>query len=326
MNFQLKFWVLAIMLAVSACHESDPADPRHAKRDATTQAQEHGAEQGQDAHHGDAQAQVALSPEQIRIAGIEVLPMRPASIHETLPIYGIVVANAERVREVSARFPGVIRSIEKKIGDSVKRGDILATVESNESLRVYAVSAPQAGVISARNANTGEQTGERNLFTVADLSTVWVELSLFPRDLGKVKLGQRVHVKNVDAGLAADGTLIYVAPFGSSTNQTLTARVLIDNPDRSWKPGLYVTADVVLGQWPAALAVRSEAIQELEGRSVVFVEHTAGIFEPRPVKLGRSDDQFSEVTDGMGAQDRYVAKGSFILKSQLGAGAAEHGH
>ncbi len=83
---------------------------------------------------------------------------------------------------------------------------------------------------------------------MADLSTVWVELALFPRDLARVRVGQTVRVRNVDAGLAADGNMVYVAPFGSGASQTLTARVQLANPERRWAPGLYVSAHVVLSQ------------------------------------------------------------------------------
>ena len=98
------------------------------------------------------------------------------------------------VREVAARFPGVIRSVAKNVGDPVRQGETLATVESNESLQRINrhVAADRRG--TARNANPGEQTGDRVLFTVADLSTVWVELSLFPRDSRKVRVGQIVRV------------------------------------------------------------------------------------------------------------------------------------
>jgi len=74
------------------------------------------------------------------------------------------------MRVVAARFPGAIRSVAKKIGDTVREGEALATVEANESLQTYAVTAPLSGVIIARNANPGEQTGDKTLFTVADLS------------------------------------------------------------------------------------------------------------------------------------------------------------
>ncbi len=93
---------------------------------------------------------------------------------------------------MSARFPGVIRTVTKRVGDAVKEGETLATVESNESLKPYSVLASLTGVIAQRNANVGEQTGDRTLFVIGDYSTVWVDLSVFPGDLDKVRVGQQV--------------------------------------------------------------------------------------------------------------------------------------
>jgi cobalt-zinc-cadmium efflux system membrane fusion protein len=132
-----------------------------------------------------------------------------------------------------------------------------------------------------------------------------------------------VQVSSSDTGLNAAGKIVYVAPFGSSSNQTLTARVLLDNAERRWAPGLYVSAAVTLGENRVPLVVRNEALQTLEDDNVVFVRSERG-FEPRPVRLGRADGQRSEVTDGLKAGDRYAAANSYILKAELGKDSAGH--
>ena len=285
---------------------------------ATEHASEEGAEAEEEGH-------VELTADQVTAAGLELVPAGPEQIRDVLPLYGVVAPNAERVFEVTARYPGLISSVARKIGDSVRQGDMLATIESNESLRSYNVVAPIAGVITARNANSGEQTGDRTLFTVADLSTVWVEVSLFPRDTPKVKVGQRARISSSDSGLAGEGRVVYVAPFGSSSSQTLTARVLLDNADRRWAPGLYVNAELTLAEQPVPIAIKNEAIQTLEGRSVAFVQNEHG-FEARTVSIGRSDSVHSEVAEGLQTGEVYVTRNSFILKAELGKGEAEHGH
>lgn len=270
-------------------------------------------------------APIRLTAEQVRAASITVTAAGPATIRERLPLYGVIAPNAERVREVTPRFPGVIRSVSKRAGDPVREGETLATVESNESLQTYGLAAPLSGVVTARNANPGEQTGERVLFTVADLSTVWVEVALFPRDRSRVRAGQPVRVRSSETGEAADGKVVYVAPFGSASNQTLTARVLLDNADGRWTPGLYVTADVTLAESEVPVAVRNEALQMLDDRTVVFAETVEG-FRPLPVDTGRSDSEATEILNGLRPGDRYVAGNSFILKAELGKGEAEHEH
>ena len=324
MNLRLMLLILAMPLWLSACGDADKSAP------AASQAEAGHAEDGEEHGHGEAGHEeegghVALTPEQITTANIQLAQASPAQIRETLPLYGVIAPNAERVREVAARFPGAIHDAAKKIGDPVRESETLATVEANESLQTYTVTAPLTGVVIARNANPGEQTGDKTLFTVADLSTVWVELSLFPRDVAKVRIGQAVRVKSTDAGLEATGKVVYVAPFGQAANQTLTARVLLDNLDRHWAPGLYVTAEVTLSETVVPLAIRSNAVQTLEDRSVVFVRDDTG-FAPREVALGRGDGEFAEVLSGLKAGDTYAAANSFIIKAELGKGSAEHGH
>lgn len=319
-----------ILLGLSACGSSDPPAAAQVatmgETDADGKRTERAEDHGEESHvEEDGAQRIKLSPQQVASAGIGLAQAGPAGIREVLPLYGVVAPNAERVREVAARFPGVIRSVGKRVGDSVRRGETLATVESNESLQSYAIVAPLDGVVTARDANPGEQTGEKALFTVADLSTVWVELSVFPRDLAKIRLGQSARVKSADTGLSADGKVIYVAPFGSSSNQTLTARVQLENRERQWPPGLYVTAEVILSSTLVPLAVSSESLQTLEERTVVFVNGEEG-FEPRPVELGRSDGAVAEVLAGLKPGETYATKNSFILKAELGKGAAEHGH
>ena len=240
-------------------------------------------------------------------------------------MYGQIVPNAEREHTVSARFPGVIKNVAKQIGDAVQQGETLATVESNESLKSYPVLASLSGVVTQRNANVGEQTGDRALFVIGDYSTVWVDLSVFPADLSKVRVGQSVRIVNRDPSITGEGKIITILPVGSSTNQTTTARVLLDNPDRRWVPGHFVTAEVVLSETEVPTAIRDEAIQIVEDQPVVFVEGDEG-FEARPVTLGRSDGQVSEVLKGLQAGEAYVSTNSFTLKSELGKEDAEHGH
>ncbi len=312
MNLRLLVTWFTLTLALIACggrHQSAPAESH--EREAASPEAGHG--------------KVNLSAEQIDAAGIALENVGPASIRETLPVYGVVSPNAERMRDVAARFPGVIRAVNRKTGDAVRKGEALATVESDESLQTYALLAPLDGVVVARNANPGEQSGAKVLFTVADLSSVWVELALFPRDVGKVRVGQSVRVTSADTGRAGEGKIVYVAPFGSSASQTLSARVLLDNQERTWAPGLYVTAHVTLAESEVPLAVRSAAVQTIENQSVVFVQGEDG-FEPRAVSAGRTDGQWVEIVSGLHAGDTYVAANSFILKAELGKGSAAHGH
>jgi membrane fusion protein, heavy metal efflux system len=284
---------------------------------------EHGEREGE--HEESGAPHLELSAEKISKAGIRVETAGPVAIREVLPLYGTIAPNGERVGEVAARFSGTVRSVAKRTGDAVTQGEALAVIESNESLQAYTVKSPLTGVVVSRDANPGEQTNDKVLFTVADLSTVWVELSLFPRDAAKVRVGQSARIRSPDGGVTSEGKVIYVAPVGNAANQTRNVRVLLNNADGAWAPGIFVTAEIVLGEEPVETSVKSTAIQTLEGQDVVFVRTSDG-FAPRTVQLGKSDNENTQVIDGLKVGEAYATVNSFILKAEIGKGEAEHGH
>jgi len=267
-------------------------------------------------------AKIRLSDVQLRESGVDMAVVGPGVLRDTLPLYGTVAVNAERTRDVVARYPGLVKSVERRVGDTVRQGETLATVESNESLQTYPVTSPLSGTIAARNANAGEQTSDKPLFVVVDLSTVWVDLSLFAHDAAKVRKGQAVLVQTPGTDTRATGTITYVGPFGASATQSLTARVLLDNPARQWTPGLYVSGDVVLSERKTALAIRKSAVQRIAEQAVVFVRSGDGI-DSRRVTLGLSDAEYVEVLSGLKPGESYAAKNSYVLKAEALKSQAE---
>jgi cobalt-zinc-cadmium efflux system membrane fusion protein len=113
--------------------------------------------------------------------------------------------------------------------------------------------------------------------------------------------------------------------MGSANTQTLLARAVLPNPDRSWRPGLFVTAEVEVGASPVPVAVTVDAIQRLRDWDVVFLE-AGGVFEAQPVELGRRDATHVEIVSGLAPGQRHVAAGSFILKAEAGKSGASHDH
>ncbi|RYY75437.1 MAG: HlyD family efflux transporter periplasmic adaptor subunit [Gammaproteobacteria bacterium] len=277
---------------------------------------EHEEGEQTEGEHGEHEEAIKLTEEQLKNGGIELAKTGPVKIRSTLALFGLVAINTEKSENLSARFPGVIRSVTRQLGDQVKAGETLAIVESNESLSRYPIKTSINGIVTDKQATVGAQTGDNVLFVVSDLSNVWVELDVFPRDRAKVKVGQTVNIQS-QSGLKADGKLIYLSTFANSANQTLRARVLLDNSTGQWAPGQFVNGDVTISEAPAAIAVRNEAIQTVEGKTVVFVQEGEGL-QPRPIKPGRADFNFTEVLEGLTLGETYVAENSFVLKSELG--------
>lgn len=311
MNDSALLIVLTLFIGLSGCGESNSAAEKNA-------AKENHAEEP-----ASSTPKVSIDAAAARNAGIVISTAGPASLKETLSLYGVIQPNAERTRTVVARFPGVVKSVNKTLGDSVNAGDVLATVESNDSLQTYAIKAPIAGTITTRNVNTGESVAEHNLFTVTDLSTVWVDLSLFARDMAQVKVGQEVAVHAADGGPTSNGKVIWLSALGSATTQSRSARVLLDNSKNVWTPGLYVTGDITLTERPVALAVKSTALQSLDGKTVVFSANNNS-YEAHAVKVGASDGVLTEILEGLEPNTPYVSANSFVIKADIEKSSAEH--
>ena len=148
-----------------------------------------------------------IAPEMAEDFGLETMVAGPAVLTQTLTLYGRVVPNADRVREVSARFDGAINSVEVALGEAVREGQTLAQIESNESLRPYTIDAPIAGIVTERSANAWEQTAGRRLFTIVDTSSVWANLSVFLGDRSRVRVGAPVMLTSTLGGASVDGAI-----------------------------------------------------------------------------------------------------------------------
>jgi len=325
------WWVAIGLAALVGCGQQVAQVPSNGEKPdhAEEHAEEHGDEHAEGSEHAGASEGggefARMTPEVAANAGIEVGQAGPEKLRESIPLYGVVVANSERTRNVSARFAGVVRTVAKTIGDQVRAGTPLATVESNDSLQIYSVTAPIAGVITARSVNPGEAVSDQSLFTITDLSSVWVEISAFPREMTKIRPGQLVQVKSTDGGLSGSGRIALISAVGTAATQSTSARVVLDNANRQWTPGLYVSAEVVLSETDVPVAVKSAALQNLDGKRVVFVQKPEG-FEPRMLRIGRTDGEVTEVLEGLTAGERYAVANSFVIKSEIEKAGAEHEH
>jgi cobalt-zinc-cadmium efflux system membrane fusion protein len=300
----------------------------HDHAEAKPAADEHGDADGHG--HGEKEGDHAetskISDNAVKNLNIEILEVGSAMVQETVSVSGRVTLNQNTTAQVKGRFPGVIRSVLKEPGEMVKAGDTLATVESNDSLQVYAVKSPVSGTIITRNANVGELAADAPLFVVADLGKLWAELFIFSKDGEKLKAGQKVRIQCLDDPVNTESTIALVLPTAEASSQTVVARAVIENADNHWRSGMNIRADVVLSEKEAPLAVKTEAIQRMEGNTVVFVQEEGGTYKAHPVETGTSDSQWTEIKSGLNAGQRYVAKNSFVVKADIGKAGAEHEH
>lgn len=263
-----------------------------------------------------------IAPDIARKAGITTAAAGPGSIERSLTTYGNLTTAASQIARVGARFPGVARQVNVNLGDRVEEGDLLARVESNESLQTYALRAPMSGVVIERNISNGEMAGGETLFAVADLRTLWAELAVFPSQRPEVALGQKVQL-SAD-GFDAEGRIRHLLPTPEDMPYTL-ARVEVDNTDGLLTPGLLVVGDIVVETVSASLTVDNRALQSFRDWTVVFIQ-VDDSYEIRPLELGRSDGTRTEVRSGLQAGDRYVVENSYLIKADIEKSGASHDH
>lgn len=196
----------------------------------------------------------------------------------------------------------------------------------------YALTSPFAGVVVAREASLGEMASPADqIFTVANLSRLWIELDIYERDLSRVTIGQTVAVSTAAyPSRVFPGRIVYVGDVLDPQKRTVRARVEIPNDDRALKPGMFASALIqVGGTGTPVVVVPQAAVQELEGRQVVFVPgDRPGEFAARTVEVGeQADNGRVVIIAGLEAGDSIVTSGAFALRSELAEGEiGEHGH
>ncbi len=272
--------------------------------------------------HDEYEQMVTIDDEIAKKSMIKTQIASSGVINEQLKVYGKTVNDPSQVSHIRARFPGTVVNVNVQIGDTVKAGDTLAFVESNESLKKYSIKALMPGVIVARHANPGEMALDQVLFTVANFEKIWAELQVFPGQLSQIKSGQNVVVSGSDNTVTAE--IEHIIPSQNEKPYSI-ARVLINNQSQEWTTGLLVSGQVGVNTTQADLVVPTKAIQVIENNSVVFVKN-GPTYSAHVVETGRTDGQFTEILSGLSIGDEFVSENSYLIKADLEKSGASHDH
>lgn len=352
-------------------------------------------EGGKEEDHGE-EGILKMDAQQIQTAGITVAKAAPASMGSVVQLPGEVRFNEDLTAHIVPRTPGVAESVSADLGQSVKKGQVLAVISSpaladlrsaslaaqkrlglaqitfqrekklwedkisaeqdylqaqaalreaeieaqsaksklsalgagdtDGAINRYVLRAPFNGVVVEKHIAQGEAVKEdANVFLLSDLSSVWVEIVVTPKDLETVRVGETVRITSAANDTSATGKVSYVGNLLGEQTRTAKARVVITNPKLAWRPGLFVNAAVVRGEKNVPVAVATDAVQTVEGKTVVFVKVDKG-FKMQPVKTGDNDGKLVEIVDGLSAGAVYAATSSYVLKAEQGKGTAGHDH
>ena len=268
------------------------------------------------------EGRMELTPALAAELHVETASASAGTLHQSILLFGKTTPDPQGISHVSARYPGLIRSISADLGQRVSAGDRLIVIEANTSLQSYTITAPIDGLVIQRHANPGEFAGDQPLLTIADYSNVWVDLDVFPGDARTIQPGQTVNIRMGD--LSAESNILYLNP-GAGESPNVVARVPLANPQGQWTPGLLVEGDVRVADIPVSLMIDNRALQSFRDWQVVFIK-IGSVYEIRPLALGRTDGRFTEVLEGLNTGDEYVVINSYLIKADLEKSGASHDH
>ncbi len=260
---------------------------------------------------------VKITPEEMQEFGVELATAGPGNLQMHVILPGEIVIPPDNLAHVHPRFPGIVKKVLKHIGDKVKKGDTLAIVESNESLVEYPIKSLIDGTVVEKHLTIGEVVDDQSHgFVIANLDTVWVYLQVYQKDLPYVRVGQKVKIAAGPGLPEVVRTIDYISPIIDEATRTAEARVVLPNHRGIWKPGLFVTGNIMVKDLKADVLIPKTALQTLEDQTVVFVRTEDG-FKPQPIEIGRENEVSVEVVHGLKPGTVYVSKGGFTLKAEL---------
>ncbi|HAT1868153.1 TPA: efflux RND transporter periplasmic adaptor subunit [Legionella pneumophila] len=263
---------------------------------------------------GGAKGPVHLTPQQIKMLDIRVAEATTRPMAQLLGLNGQIQLLPDAQADVSIRISGSVTAIDVNLGDRVKAGQRLATVQSRlvgNPPPSVAVTAPIAGLIDARNINLGQAVEPNTvLFHISNRDKLLVIAQVYEEDLGKIKVGQEVNIHALSFPKRIfPGQVTLIEPNLDPLTRTVNVRIILDNVEGFLKPGMFVRANVILDRNEAAFAVPNAALLQADNESFVFVQND-DIYDRVVVNVGAVDDEYSEITDGLVPGDLVVTQGN----------------
>ena len=231
---------------------------------------------------------------------------------------------AERVSPEQDLIAARTAATEASIALRLAQQQVAAAGGGGGALNRIGIASPIGGQVIARSVVLGQTVAaDAELFRVANLSQVAVNLSLSPADAGRVRPGSIVEI--TAAGRRTTARVSFVSPILDETTRQVPVIAIVDNRAGQWRVGEPVTAAIQLPGSAGTVTVPAGAVQTVENRQVVFVRTPTG-FTATPVSIGQTSGANATITSGLTGREEIASANSFILKAELGKGEAEHGH
>ena len=323
---------ICLLIGTTLLFAEEGNEHDHAKEHSS---QEEGSAKEHDDHEDrgdeDEEGFVEISKEKVASAGIEISKVKRGFLTQELVFPGEVAINGDLLVHVAPRFEGTLKKVAKHIGEEVKKDDLLATVQSNSSLTLYEIKAETDGVVIDKDAAVGEfVTSDKAIFTIANFDTVWINAAINSQDLASVKKGQQVKIVSKATQVTSEGVIEYIRPTLSETTRTALARIVLDNKDGKWLPGMFVNVELNFKSQEQEFLIPIESAVFMNNEYVAFIEGTSPDgeygFQKKDIEIGISNKEEIHIISGLNENDLVASGETFILKAELGKGSAEHCH
>jgi cobalt-zinc-cadmium efflux system membrane fusion protein len=270
------------------------------------------------------EGRTTISDDMAQTMNIETEFVGSQTFHETLKVFGKLTPAPNATRHISARYPGEVKSLLVTLGQRVKKGQLLLSIKSNESLQTYKLYAPISGLITSQNTAMGQQTTDTTLLTITDTAQLMLEVSVFPMDRAKVKLGAPVTIF-LPGNEQIITTKLLDAQFDLNELQAKVFRAAVDNTEGLLSAGQFVSAQILLSSYQVDMAVKAIGLQAFRDFTVVYTK-VGQQYEVRMLELGRKAGPWVEVLGGITSGSEYVTENSYIIKADIDKSGASHDH
>ena len=276
--------------------------------------------------YGSYEGRTTISAEAARAGGVKTETAGPVVMAELVDMAGRIEITPEGQGKVRAWYPGRIVALNAQLGQRVRKGQVLARVESSHSLQTYSIPAPLSGVVIEKGSNVGDVAGEQPLFVIADPTSLHAEFFVYPRDSERVRAGQKVEVRTLSGDTRVTAPVEAIVPVADIASQTLMAHVhLPPGASETFRPGMGVEGSFQVATRPTVLAVRTRAVQRFRDFTVVFAK-VGNTYEVRMLELGRRTPEWTEVLGGLEPGTEYVTDGAFLIRADIEKSGASHNH
>jgi len=303
----ILFIFFSFSLSINSVHASEDHD--------------HGDQHGHEDEHSES---TIISSYYAQVSGIKSEKASAQKLIQTDTLFGVITPVQDQVFSLHAAFPSMVEKVFVQVGDKVKQGQVIARLTNIKTLQSYSLKSPSKGEVTSRSVNTGDRVDAEEILQVSDLSKVWVNLSAFPENIERLKIGQQANIYDLHDHENTPGKISYIAPQMSG-GHIARARAIIDNQEGHWRPGMHVKADIAVSNLAVTVAVKVDALQTMENKTVVFKRHD-NKYEAVQVEVGEKDNQWIEILSGLETGTEYVSENSFLVKADILKSGASHDH